>query len=170
MYILIWGCCFIVGCTKDTRTTLDKENTSINETVTSEIAAPKQDDLNSWKGTYSFFEDYKADTGLYMFMEYNLNVYQENDGAYYADLMIDGQTTAIYLQAKVYGDEEWISLVYNKELEGNMFHRDKNEENSVLFSMRKEGDVIYTYWGDITAQLYDSNQISGKVYWEKIGD
>lgn len=69
-----------------------------------------QDDMGYWEGTYTFFEDYKADDGFYMFMEYNLCVYGK-EGKYYADLAMDGQTTAKHLQAQVYGDEEWASFV-----------------------------------------------------------
>ena len=160
-------CLFVTGCTDDAAGTLyggcvKEDTTEINASL-----GANQEDLSCWEGIYTFFESDQVDDGPYLSMDYNLCVYSE-DGKYYADFTMDGHLTAKHLRAQVYGDEEWVSFVFLKELEGNAFSWDESKGNTVLFSLRRENDVIYTYWGDIAAQVYKDNQISGRVYWEKV--
>lgn len=76
---------------------------------------------------------------------YDIVAYEEN-GQYYADLIITGPDTEINVKTQLYGDDQWVSLVlvgYNPEHKSGL----EEMENEVLLSLRKEGENIYTYWG-----------------------
>lgn len=120
------------------------------------------DTLEKWVGTYEFSEQSNAEDGMFMVMDYAIKIYKE-DNRYWADLEIIGQTTWVNVQTEIYGDEEWISFVFSKELPNNMSEMD---ESVVLFSFRKAESEIYTYWGDIQPMLYE-NQHSGRIYFSK---
>ena len=98
--------------------------------------------LKGWVGDYAFFDDFQVPDGPYMMLDYKLTIYEEA-GEYYADMDACGQTTNAHLRAKVYGNDEWISLVFDKELEGNHW---KPKDDTLLMSFRKDKTDIYTYW------------------------
>ena len=105
--------------------------------------------------------------GPFLAMDYDLRIYSEN-GKYFAEVEIDGQTTWIHVLAQVYGNEEGIDLMYLEGVEEAPFPHIEMEPGTVLLSLREEDGLIYTYWGAITAYIYDSNQRSGKVYFTKM--
>lgn len=120
-------------------------------------------DLESWCGEYRFSES-SAQPDILMIMDYKMEIYEE-EGDYYADIAMDGQTTLARAKAKVYGDEEWISLTFLEYLPDNIIGI-SSEKNDVLISFRRENEEIYTYWGDIKPMFYE-NEKSGKVYFTK---
>lgn len=81
-----------------------------------------------------------------MFMIYDINVYKEND-AYYADVEINGQMTAINLKTRLYGNAEWASLVIVEYYPEHVTGISEMEDN-VILSLRRQNDKIYTYWGE----------------------
>ena len=96
--------------------------------------------LKGWVGNYAFYDDFQVPDGPYMMVDYKLTIYEEA-GEYYADMDACGQTTDDHLRAKVYGNDEWISLVFDKELEGNHW---KPKDDTLLMSFRKDKTDIYT--------------------------
>lgn len=125
------------------------------------------ENLDSWIGTYTFDEVYAEEGYAPMFMDYDVKIYKE-DEQYYADVVINGHMTAIDVKAQVYGDDEWISLVlreYNSDHITGLSYM----ENTIMFSMRREEEQIYTYWGVLTPLLLENSE-SGKIYFEKIVD
>ena len=98
--------------------------------------------LKGWVGDYAFFDDFQVPDGPCMTLDYKLTIYEEA-GKYYADMDAYGWMTDDHLRAKVYGNDEWISLVFDKELEGNHL---KPKDDTLLMSFRKDKTDIYTYW------------------------
>ena len=121
-------------------------------------------DLSSWVGEYMFTEDYYEPDYAPMIMDYNVTIYSQKDD-YFADIEIMGQTTAVSVRAKLYGDDEWISLIFLEYLANHVIGL-SSKANSVLISFRKEESEIYTYWGGINPMLY-KNEDSGKIYFAK---
>lgn len=125
-----------------------------------------KDNLDNWIGKYVFGESYSEEDSAYMFMDYDIDIYKEKD-QYYADVVVNGQMTAINLTANVYGNEEWISLViaeYNPEHITGL----SEMENTVLLSLRNQGGELYTYWG-VLEPLSDKLPYSG-MYFEKVSE
>ena len=118
--------------------------------------------LKGWVGDYAFFDDFQVPDGPYMMLDYKLTIYEEA-GEYYADMDACGQTTNAHLRAKVYGNDEWISLVFDKELEGNHL---KPKDDTLLMSFRKDKTDIYTYWA-FYEPLVGEPDVGG-VYFSKI--
>lgn len=137
----------------------DEKEESLAQNAENEAKA----NLDNWIGKYTFDEVISEEGNAPMFMDYDIDIYKESD-QYYANVEINGQLTGINLKAKIYGNEEWISLViaeYNPEHVTGL----SNAENSVLLSLRRQGEDIYTYWG-VMEPLYEKNLVSGK-YLEK---
>jgi len=127
-------------------------------------------DLSMWAGKYSFFETCLASNQVvYMVMGYDIEIYQDGQGKYCADIIIHGHLTSIAVRAKVFGDEDEISFIFEEYLPD---HYDlwTYSEDSPLLSFRREKDtgLIYTYWGQISAILLTYNEESGKIYFEKV--
>ena len=123
-----------------------------------------KDNLDNWIGKYVFEEAYSEEDCAFMFMDYDIDIYKEKN-QYYADVVVNGQMTAINLTAKLYGNEEWISLViaeYNPEHITGL----SEMENTVLLSLRKQGGELYTYWG-VLEPLSEKLPFSG-IYFEKV--
>lgn len=142
------------------------EQNGMNE----KISVSSSGNPSSWEGTYHFNEFYRDPSdpdGPFLAMDYDLRIYSEN-GKYFAEVEIDGQTTWIHVLAQVYGNEEGIDLMYLEGVEEAPFPHIEMEPGTVLLSLREEDGLIYTYWGAITAYIYDSNQRSGKVYFTKM--
>lgn len=120
------------------------------------------ENLDSWIGHYQFSEGASDPP---MGMDYEIRIYEEN-GNYYADFYQDGQTTMVRAKAKVYGDNEWISLVFEEYLpDHNIGLNCKGD--CVLLSFRREDQNIYTYWGETVPLLYD-NEYCGEIYFKKV--
>ena len=121
------------------------------------------DDLKGWVGTYSFAECYSKPDHAPLFMDYKITIYQEEE-KYFADIKITGQTTQTSIKAEGYGDDEWISLVFQQYLPDHVMGG-INDTSSVLLSFRKEESDVYTYWGEIKPMLYE-NEDSGEIYFQ----
>ncbi len=126
-----------------------------------------EEDLDSWIGEYTFHESIDAtESTPFMFMDYRIEIYKGLEGEYYANISINGQTTAAAGKAKVCGDEKQIELIFLEYLPDHMGGGFSDEENGVLIRFEKAGDELYTYWGEIAPMLY-ANEITGKVYFKK---
>lgn len=121
--------------------------------------------LDSWMGSYKYMESYSGEDTPFMFMSYEISIYKE-EGNYYAEISIDGQTTMAHARARVYGSENWISMVFEDYYPDHLVGGFLNHGNSVLISLQKEEEEILTYWGEITPMLHE-NEPSGKCYFEK---
>lgn len=120
---------------------------------------PIKENLDAWIGNYEYSESYAEIDGPPMFMDYSIEVYKgEKD--YFANMEIMGQTTMASVEAKVYGDREWISFVFIGYADDNI--TGVYEKDDVLLSLRKDGNEIYTYWGKIEPMLYLQTK-SGEV-------
>lgn len=131
-----------------------------------EESADPEYDLDSWVGKYEFgeFIDRGEDLSS-MFMAYEMELYKEND-RYYADVKADGHMTGINLRAKLYGNDEWVSLVideYYPEHKSGL----ENMENMVLLSLRRQGENLYTYWGtwDVTKTFPNGRNSYDRYYY-----
>lgn len=126
-----------------------------------------EENLDSWIGEYTFHESIDAtESTPFMFMDYRIEIYKGLEGEYYANISINGQTTAAAGKAKVCGDEKQIELIFLEYLPDHMGGGFSDEENGVLIRFEKAGDELYTYWGEIAPMLY-ANEITGKVYFKK---
>lgn len=123
----------------------------------------QSDDLKGWVGTYSFAECYSKPDHASLFMDYKITIYQEEE-EHFADIKMTGQTTQASIRAEVYGNDEWISLVFQQYLPDHVMGG-INDTSSVLLSFRKEESDIYTYWGELKPMLYE-NEDSGKIYFQ----
>jgi len=123
----------------------------------------KESNLDSWIGVYTFSESTDASEGPFMVMNYEIKIYKEEQ--YYADIMIDGQTTLARAKAELHGDEEWIILTFLEYLPENIAGI-YAEKNDVLISFRRDNQKLYTYWGEIVPMMYD-NEESGEIYFQK---
>lgn len=126
------------------------------------------DDLSSWVGVYTFEEIYDRyydanDEMNAYYVHYEITIYEDNSD-YFADIVIDLPIPLIRnLQAKLIGDEEWISLIF---LSGDQLSTAAHAD-MVLVSFRKESKDIYTYWGGLSP-CSDENEQSNKIYFEKV--
>ena len=127
-------------------------------------------DLNCWVGTYKFEETLNLlDDDRYNDIfncYYKIVIYEEN-GKYFANIEIDYEVPPISkIQAKVFGNEEWISLTLLKYLNSGVLSS-SSKPNDVLISFRRQGSEIYTYWGAIDTIVYE-NTPSNQKYFEKV--
>ena len=137
-----------------------EETDSLMQNTENEV----KDNLDNWIGRYTFEEVYNEEGYAPMFMDYDIDIYKKNN-QYYADVVVNGHMTGINLKAKLYGNDEWISLVieeYNPEHVTGL----SEMENTVLLSLRRQGEDIYTYWG-VMESLLLKNRVSG-IYLEKV--
>lgn len=121
-----------------------------------------KENLDSWIGYYEFSEGASDPP---MGMDYEIRIYEE-EGEYYADLYQGGQTTMVRARAKVYGDNEWISLIFEEYLQDHNIGLNC-KGNCVLLSFRCEEEDIYTYWGETEPLLYD-DEYCGEIYFKKV--
>ena len=146
-----WG--FLSPLLKENRPlgcTYFKQTESTNTESTENSA--EEDDLNAWIGTYSFTEESETD-GVLQETQYLLNIYNE-DGQYYGDMITSGLDTDMEVKLKIYGDEQWISLVLS-EIKSEETEKLEDMKEMVLFSLGKQDEQVYTYWGgeDMTRLL-----------------
>ena len=127
------------------------EQTESNNTESMENSA-EGNDLNAWIGTYSFTEESETD-GVLQKTQYLLNIYNE-DGQYYGDMITNGLDTDMEVKLKIYGDEQWISLVLS-EIKSEETEKLEDMKEMVLFSLGKQDEQVYIYWGgeDMTRLL-----------------
>lgn len=123
-----------------------------------------RDNLDNWIGKYAFDEVYNEEGYAPMFMKYDIDIYKENN-QYYADVVVNGHMTGISLKAKLYGNDEWISLVI-EEYDPEHVTGLSNMENTVLLSLGRQGKDIYTYWGVLNT--LDENLPCSGIYFEKV--
>lgn len=130
-----------------------------------EESADPEYDLDSWVGKYEFgeFIDCGEDFSP-MFYAYDIEIYKEND-RYYADIEVNGHMVGINLRAKLYGNDEWVSLVIDEYYPEHIVGY-SGMENSVFLSMERRGEDIYTYWGIMTPLIEDQHMTPG-IYLEK---
>ncbi len=112
--------------------------------------------LDNWIGSYSFFEHAKGDE-IPMNMEYKIEICKEED-AYYAYYYQCGQNFYLNNKGRVYGSNEWISIIFGETLDDNTYFDEIHDE--VIISLRMDGDKIYTYWGEYTEPLLVDNRHS----------
>lgn len=147
------------------------ENDQIREEIADDATEEKmeddetiKDDMDSWIGKYEFGESVNEPGFAPMVMVYDINIYKENN-QYYADVEINGHMTGINLRAKLYGNNEWVSLVINEYYPEHITGL-SGMENSVILSLRRQGEEIYTYWGVMTPLMME-NAASGTVCLER---
>ena len=164
LFVIVSSLCFILtGCGKTDLSSGTSEVDSKADGLIQNTENEAKNDLDNWIGRYTFEEAYSEEGYASMFMDYDINIYKEND-QYYADVVVNGQMTGIDLKARLYGDDEWISLVieeYNPEHVMGL----SEMENTVLLSLERQGDDIYTYWGVLYPLAEDSP--SSGIYFEK---
>ena len=176
LFVLVSSLSFILtGCGKTDLSDETSEQDSETTCLVQNTEAEAKNNLDNWIGQYAFDEAYSEEGYAPMFMDYDINIYKEND-QYYADVVVNGQMTGINLKARLYGSDEWISLVligYNPGHKSGL----ETMENGVLLSLRKQGEDIYTYWGgrDVTELLSDSSYgyfayYDSVRFFEKIGE
>jgi len=106
--------------------------------------------LLSWIGEYHFSEFEEAQIGSNLTMTYSITVYEEQ-GMYYANVVIDGNHTMLRVRALLQGDSESIDLIFYSYLPGNLHER--FDGGDILLTFTKEGDDIITTWGCIQPAL-----------------
>jgi len=128
---------------------------------TRSLSSRGNEDLSRWLGEYTFGEDFFEPNYAPMIMDYKVIIYNQKN-EYFANIEIMGQTADVCVKAKLYGNSEWISLIFLEDL-SNHGVVSSYKDNSVLLSFRKEAASIYTYWGEIEPMLHE-NQDPGKIY------
>ena len=135
------------------------------EAETKDKELEEKDNLDTWLGTYTFDEVSGGENDEpFMFMNYDVNIYKE-DGGYYADVVVNGQLTAINIKAQVLGNANWIGLVVLQDNE-DCVQNWGWLKNNVIVSLRREKDAIYTYWGFLSPLLKE-NRLSGCTYFKQ---
>lgn len=145
--LLLSVCIMVTGCSNQINTV---DSNEVNE-------------LDEWIGKYNFQEAYNVKENAPLIMNYEITIYKEN-GNYYANVEIVGQTTWIDIKAEIFGSDKWISMVYLEDLSD--IAAGKNYMNEVLLSFKKEENIIYTYWGGISPMLIE-NDVSGQIYFQR---
>ena len=154
--IALTMCFVLTGCG-------DADNLT-EDVLLQDIENEEKVNLDNWIGKYTFTEAYNEDGDAPMVMCYDIDIYKEGN-QYYGDVVVNGHMTAINLKTKLYGNDEWISLVideYNPEHITGL----SKMENTVLLSLGKQGENIYTYWG-VLCPLGENLSYSG-IYLEKV--
>ena len=123
--------------------------------------------FESWSGDYEFSEwtppAIEDCPNLTLF--YTIHIYEEPSCKYYADIIIDGWMTMARWKTVVQGDSKSIDLLFDSYLIDNMTVG-KYKKGDILLKLRKDGDKILTYWGELEPMVID-NQKSGEVYFVK---
>ena len=123
--------------------------------------------LSSWVGTYIFEELFRPDHSKENIRRYEITIYEES-GEFFAIINIDAldnfpaNVPWRYLRARVFGNEEWISLTL---ICGWGVLNTGSYPDVVLISFRRVNTDIYTYWGNLRPF---GNYQSNRVWFEKI--
>lgn len=154
----------------DTESFESETNIETEERCVEAEEIEEQEDLSMWIGKYKFFESYPYEEGgMLYFEDYEIELFEDSPGKFFADIIIHGHLTSIAVRAKVCGDSEEIRFFFNKYL-SNHSAMWTYSEDSPLLSFRRESGTgnICTYWGQISAILLNENEESGKIYFEKV--
>jgi len=121
--------------------------------------------LDSWIGTYRFYESVPAiaHEEPNMSWVYEIEIFKK-EREYYANLYVDGHLTITRLRAKVIGNKETIDFLFESYLPNNQI--ESFNKGDVLLSFKKESFGISTNWGILKPILVD-NGIPNKIYFEK---
>lgn len=165
LFVLVSSLSFILtGCGKTDLSDETSEQESETNCPVQNTETEVKNNLDNWIGQYAFDEAYSEEGYAPMFMDYDINIYKEND-QYYADVVVNGQMTGINLKARLYGSDEWVSLVIEKYNPEHVTGLSKME-NTVLISLERQGEDLYTYWG-VLYPLAEDLPASG-IYFEKV--
>lgn len=121
--------------------------------------------LATWVGEYEFEESTSGSPP--MEMNYEIEIYEE-EGRYYAEIEIMGQTTMASAKAEVDGDENEIRLLFREYLPNHIIGL-KCDKGDVVLRFVRQGKELYTYWGKKQPLLYE-NKESGRIYFVKKAD
>ena len=108
----------------------------------------EENDLDQWIGHYRFEECYNDESGLFMVMDYELEIYKD-EGKCYGNLEIIGQLTWVTARVEVRGNSEQIALVFLENLQNEHGETREYHLDGVLFRLRQEDGRIETYWENI---------------------
>jgi len=108
----------------------------------------KSENLDIWIGEYSYFaEQNPFDDEHPTFMsDYHIAIFKE-ENIYFAKIEINGWMNNTKILAKIVGNDKYIDLFYEKDLE-NKVNEYKTGDRLISFARRYE-DIIYTYWGEL---------------------
>jgi len=108
----------------------------------------KSENLDIWLGEYSYFaEQNPFDDEHPTFMcDYHITIFKE-ENIYFAKIEIDGWMVSTRILAKIVGNEKYIDLFYEKDLESKA--NDCKIGDRLLSFARRYEDIIYTYWGEL---------------------
>jgi len=127
-------------------------------------------DLSMWVGKYSFFEKCLASNQVvYLVMGYDIEIYQDGQGKYCADVKIDGYQTGYFFRADVYGNSEEIHLYFKESLcrKGEVWcwPRTINQDEEIMSFVRNENTGnIYTTLGQLEGvELLRNNVEAGGI-------
>ena len=120
-------------------------------------------DLKSWVGVYEFYEFIETQIGSNMGRVYEIKIHEEN-GVYYADVILNGFQVYLNARALVQGDSESIDLVLYSYFPDTI--SEPFDEGETLLTFAKiDGDMI-TKWG-IIPPLIVANEEPG-IYFKRI--
>lgn len=141
LFVLVSSLSFILtGCGKTDLSDETSEQESETNCPVQNTETEVKNNLDNWIGQYAFDEAYSEEGYAPMFMDYDINIYKEND-QYYADVVVNGQMTGINLKARLYGSDEWVSLVIEKYNPEHVTGLSKME-NTVLLSLERQGEDL----------------------------
>ena len=124
------------------------------------------DYIQSWVGLYRFNEIVESPIGSNLTIIYQIYIYEE-DGEYYANIIIDGNLTMVRNRAFVKGNGESIDLVFNSFLpDSPNVNLNIEIEIGILLTFTRQGSEIVTTWGVIQPAL-EANKKPG-VHFELI--
>lgn len=113
--------------------------------------------IEDWVGNYRFEE---GDTG--MSWEYNLSIKKENNKVI-AYIYLDGYMKMIRIKAETVGNSNNINLIFDDYLTDNIGKLHGVSKGDCLLTMKRNNDIIYTYWGVLEPEL-DDNRKNGEIY------
>lgn len=174
---LLAGCSGQVGALNDKNLDLSNDGYEFVETYPQNINLSKEnseqlndlskDDLTVWIGEYSFYEStpHVNPDAPDMFWDYTINIFKENDD-YLATVYVDGFQTMKRIKAKVLGDSENISLIFEEYLPGDSRYMDIINKGDKLLSFKRHNSDMLTEWGALKPMLPE-NKIPNKIYFNK---
>ena len=103
------------------------------------------DDLSSWVGSYYFDEFWSAAANdMVHSLTQTIDIYESED-CYYADIEILGFQIWIRIRARVVGNQEEISLLFESYLHDNAW--ESGSKGDLLLRLERKGSEIFTHWG-----------------------
>ena len=109
--------------------------------------------LNTWEGIYSYEEQpLKANAGYFMVMNWKLDIHKDTAGTV-GIIEINGQQTFTKLEMKIKGNEDSISLIYQKTIDGSSENLNIGD---TVFKLHRNGTRLITQWGKLEPRLLDN--------------